>query len=370
MKIGVFLFLILFSGITRSIENPSVQGYINNPEILNVKIHTIESSLKNNLSSAERDSLEKLRWNLIDLKNSIPLLQEEKGLMDAISLAEKMKWENTLTELYQIKKICAAVPLNENECLIEISSFDSFVETRAIGLIQKNLLKTSVEAFGKTIQARLLINENFVSHTNALLASSQEALVVPDAPLVTVKIAPAKKLIPVTAEKKNNLVAVKALESALPLKVGVGLFFLLVLGIIFARKFQTKKKIDNFYAQVFYKIRKTDQKIRLFGKIKPLNAQKLDKISASYLDFFANASAVKSNIDIKMKNREEKLIIETVFYTSNPIQETLKMESIQAMSEKLSLLESRLMSLSGELILSNSFDNTGKISNTSITIIL
>ena len=138
-----------------------------------------------------RDSLEKLRWNLIDLKNSIPALMNTGSLTEAIVLAENNKWANTLTELYKIEKACSALETSENECLIEITSFDSFVVSRNIDLNQKQLLKSSVESYGKYIQARLNINNEFSSITDALLVSSEESMVIPEVPLVTVKMAPA-----------------------------------------------------------------------------------------------------------------------------------------------------------------------------------
>jgi hypothetical protein len=109
---------------------------------------------------------------------------------------------------------------------------------------------------------------------------------------------------------------------------------------------------------------------KFYGKIKRVNTAKLKKIDTLYIDLLNSSGVLKTNLDVRLKNRDKKLIIETVVYSKNPIQDVVLENSFVKFTEQLYLVEKEMIKLGGELHVTNAFDQQGKFASSSFVVIL
>lgn len=369
MRKSVLTFLIMAAAgsVYGMAENTST--YLSDSEKLKADMHKIEMTLNGQVTTQERDGVEKLKWRLADIRDNHSAYENLSGFNQAFTMASNNNWVHVIAALDKIKTACTASTTAGDNCFIELSSFDDFVDSRNMSDANKIFMKSSIDSYSKHLQAKLLLNEKFIRETDALLNEYRNVLTKPEMPLVTVKIEPAKSA-PMVAIQK--LAAARIPEQPMAFSwwwVGAGAALILgAAGNIMRKRIRAKRVIRDFYGRIFFKVRKNTYKTKIFGNIQLQNSRKAVKIETEYLNFVSTIDSLKANVDIKFKNRDKKLVIETLVYTSNPIQEFIKTDETKTISKSIADLESRVFALGGEVSISNLIDQTGKIVNSSITL--
>jgi hypothetical protein len=375
MKKTILVAGLAFSTMAISTEAVNVNALLTNPDQLDMEILKVEQIPALKLSEVQKNKIEKLKFNLIELKRLGKGLSNEGAMNEALKFSNNHQWTNTSAFLYKAKEACQSAVNLENECFIKLAEFDEFVKNRQMPEDSKVHLKNLVKDYSQFKEAGMVINGAFLRTTNALLEDSQDLITSSIRPLATIKIAPAAEV------KKPIVVAPKIPEKSLIsfeefskysdfLMWGLGSVLLVALAVkgIFVKK--EKNRIKRFYSDILYVTQKHKIPTKFYGKIKRVNTAKLKKIDTLYIDLLNSSGVLKTNLDVRLKNRDKKLIIETVVYSKNPIQDVVLENSFVKFTEQLHLVEKEMIKLGGELHVTNAFDQQGKFASSSFVVIL
>lgn len=366
---------LAFSTVALSNEAINVSTLLANPDQLDVEILKVEQIPTSKLNEVQKNKIEKLKYNLIELKRLGSGLNHEGALNEALKLSNNRQWTNTSAFLYQAQEACQSAVNLENECFIKLAEFDEFVKNRQMPEESKMHLKNLVKDYSQFKEAGMVINGAFLRTTNALLEDSQDLITSSIRPLATIKIAPAtvvKKEIPVALKvSTKSLITFEEFSKYSDFFMwGLGPVLLLGLAVkgVFVKK--EKNRIKRFYSDILYVTQKHKIPTKFYGKIKRVNSEKLKKIDTLYIDLLNSSGVLKTNMDVRLKNRDKKLIIETVVYSKNPIQDVVLENSFSKFTEQLHLVEKEMIKLGGELHVTNAFDQQGKFASSSFVVIL
>lgn len=363
MKTIIFFIGALFSFFIMASDVSYVNILLKNPSKLDEEILSVEQKEKQELGFDEINKLEKLKFNLIQIKRYRIDLEKQNTLDEAIEIANNSKWSNTSIFLSKIKMICLNSKKIENECFLSLSEVNDFLINRKMPESSKIQLQKLANDYSKYLEARIVVSDQFLDHTNRLIAEAKKIRIRPGLPLAVVKLEPAQSMS--SAIETSLFGRYFDYLKWIVLAGGVGL---LLLTLIF-RKIK-KNKIKRFYKDVFYITKRQRIPTKFYGKIKLSKVSKLKRVDSIYLNLLNSTGILKSKLDVRLKNRGENLLIETVIYSNMPIQDFSKEESFHKFSQELENAEKEMMMLGGELHLSNSFDHQGKFVSSSFTIVI
>jgi hypothetical protein len=373
--------LILAFNIGQCFADDSFKVLTQDMDKLNHKILKTEHILSRELPEKERDDLEKLKQNLIDIKSHFIAYNDSKGLEIAIALSEKKGWVTTNSLLHKIQTSCSIVENMEKDCFVELSNFDKFVVTRAISQSDKETLLNLMATYAKFSEAKLVLNDSFENTTNELLKNYNSSFLKEEKPLATVSLAPAGtmksdvvKKIPSAVEKVESSDSAEVIKMALLYKyhlVGfIGALVALVAFTFFRRSSGKKRELKSFYSGIFISAKKKKLKARIFGNVNPGNIVKIRKIKMPFLALLDSSTIFNANLDVKIRNRGKKVVIDTVFHVQKTIQELSSIEAYSSFAKELEEIERSLHHFGGELSITNTFDNEGKLNGTYFTIVV
>jgi hypothetical protein len=381
----ILFFLLIFPIILQASEVRSVNNYLTDINFLESDLSKIDNAINSNLSMQNRREVEKLRRNLTEFKIHSNELNNSKSLDSAINFSISRGWVNTSEFLNRIKSTCSNFNSSQNECFIKLADFDQFIDTRKISNADKIHFHQLIDVFGKYVEAKIIINDSFVKDTDELIRKNSALFVEFTKPLAVVKIIPIKnlkKILEVVPKKINKNVLVQSNlvylltyaknNKSFISNIGIAIFSFIciaVMLIFFTRK-RIKKQINHFYSSIFYIAHKKNIKMKIFGHMNVTNIKKLKIIEKSYLELINSSSVFKSDLNIRIKNKEQKLILEMVVYIDRPIQEWFSLESCAAFQDKLLSIEKDLSGVNGELHISSIFDNHGAFINSNLTVVL
>lgn len=373
------IFLALaFPVLIQASEIKNVQFYLKDINVLGKDILKIEKVLDGKISGQEREKVENLRKNLTELKVHARELNNSSGLDEAIAISNQNQWTNTSTFLYRVKNACVNVESMQNECFIQLASFDPFISKKLIPEDIKLKFSQLVDDYGKHTEAKILINDEFIKSTDELLVNTQTVLSEAEKPLAVITMTPVhvngKKIsssIQPPSKQENKTSPVKFNKTYLFSFIG-GLAFLsfALVGMKQLSKRKIKKDIAKFYSGIFFVTQKQRMNTKVFGKIKANNVDKLKRIDTIYFDLLGSSSILDSDVNVRIKNKEKKLILEMEIYSEKPLQDYLAIETYSNLNEKLDVVEKQVLGIGGDLQLANYFDNQGKFTNSCLIVVI
>lgn len=381
LKIIIFITFSILSFFCFGAEK--VQELMNNPADLSQKINVLESLIAKEIESTQRQELEVLKWGLVDIKNNLLNLKNDKAIVEAIDYAKNKGWTNTLRELHNLKATCSISNKMGNECFVEKSEFDLFIDSRNISNVEKMKFKSFLEEYITYIQAKLIINENLLKSVNQSLLKFESLINKSLRPLASIKLStPTLTNIKKISTEKKAVVVVQKNESyffnqmfSVKNLVGISVMSLaFVLISFFGRKFYLRrikqKEVNNFYKTIFYQSHKNKTKTKIFGSIDLSDFKKFNHIKKSYVQFIELLGPFKSSMDIKFKKKDKTFIIETLLYTSIPMQQYFNSENHGPFFQGVSKLNELASQIAGKVFITNSFDQTGNIVSSKLIISL
>lgn len=339
---------------------------------LNHTLLKTEELLSGSASLEDKAGLEKLKLSLIEIKRNFNGFNESDGLEKAFKLASAKNWSNTTAFLNKVQSACSSAEGMENGCFVELSEFESFVISRGISESDKEELKTYANSYSKHIEAKIVLNEAFISKVNDLLAKYSPLMVERPKPLATVSLAPAATMkrevissVVSLAESKHDGFLKQVADNMLVI-MGGGLFLMALL--LFRSSSRKEKQIKDFYASIFIEAKKNRLKARIFGKVKKTHHAKILKVKRPYIKLISSSAILNTNMDVKFKNRDNKIVIDTVFHLQKPMQELLTLEKYAAFKKEVEEVEKTLSNFGGEISITNTFDQEGRLNQTFFTI--
>lgn len=370
--------LILAFNIGQCFAEDSFKVLTQDMDKLNHKILKTEHILSRDLPEKERDDLEKLKQYLTEIKSHFMAYNDSKGLDIAIALTEKKGWIETNSFLHKIQTSCSIEENLEKDCFVELSNFDNFVATRALSQSDKETLLNLMATYAKFSEAKLVLNNKFENVTNELLKNYNSSFLKEERPLATVSLAPAGtmksdivKKSPLIEKKVESNDSVGDINMFLAYKYHLmGIVGALVALTFYRRSSGKKRELKSFYSSIFITAKKKRLKARIFGNVNPGNVVKVRKIKKSLLALLDSSTVFNANMDVKIRNRGKKIVIDTVFHVQKTIQELSSMDAYSSFARELEEIEKSLHDFGGELSITNTFDNEGKLNGTYFTIVV
>lgn len=371
------LLLILTFSIGQCFGEDTFKELTHDMDKLNHKILKTELILSREIPEKDRDDLEKLKQNLINIKSNFIAYNDSEGLDKAMALTVTKGWMTTNSFLNKIKISCSNIEKMEKDCFIDLSNFDKFVATRAISLIDKETLLSLMATYAKFSEAKIVLNDSFENVTDELLKNYKNSFLKEEKPLVMVSLTPPGtmkseivKTIPQPIKKIKNKDYVEAINMAYLYKYHLlGFFIVLTAFSIYARSVGQKKELMSFYSNIFISAKKKRLKARIFGHINRRNIAKIRKINRPFLALLDSSTILNTNLDVKFKNRGNKVVIDTVLHVQKPIQELSSMDTYSLFAKELEVFEKSLHDFGGEFSITNTFDNEGKFNGAFFTIV-
>ncbi len=344
-----------------------------NLEGLNHSILKAESALSKTVGLDEREGLEKLKVQLIELKRLYADYNNSSGLEKAQRMASEKSWFNTTQFLNRIQMTCSTPQGLENDCFLELSEFDKFISSRGISQHEKNELQDLLEGYSRYNEAKMVFSSNFISSTDALLAKYDALLHQNDRPLATVTVMAAGSMKPETIIQKKPQRKKTAQEkiSLLPpvwVWQAIAGFFALGLFYRMMSSFIKKREAKNFYSNVFISAKKKRLRARIFGQVNPSNSKKIQKIQKIYMKFLGDSYLLNANVDVKIKNRDNKLVLETVYHIQKPFLSLMEQEGHTSLKQSVEDIEKSLQDIGGEISMTSHFSGDGKMMNTFVSV--
>jgi len=370
--------LILAFNIGQCFAEDMFKELTHDMDKLNHKILKTEHILSRDLPTKDRDDLEKLKQNLIEIKSHFIAYNDSKGLEKAMALAQKKGWVVTTSFLNKIQTSCSIVENMEKDCFLELSNFDKFVASRAISQSDKETLLDLMATYAKFSEAKIVFNESFESSTDQLLKNYNSSFLKEERPLATVSLAPpgtmrpdVVKKIPPAAKKLKGHDYFEVINVAHLYKYHVMGFISILVAFIFYRRSSGKKReMKSFYSNIFISAKKKKLKARIFGNVNSGNIVKIRKIKGPFLELLASTTILNANLDVKIRNRGKKVVIDTILHVQKPIQELSSIDGNSLFANELEVIEKTLHDFGGELSITNTFDNEGKLHSTYFTIVV
>ena len=358
----------------------NVEELINNIEKLDQVIRNTEQALSKDITSFDKqelEKLEKLNLNLIDLKIHSSNLKKGNSIDEAITLSDLNQWPDISNVLNKIKTLCSGAEGLEKECYIEISNFFSFIKIKQLSEEYKNKVNGLVSDYSQFNESKTIINNSFIQTTSKLLTETTEIIASLHKPFAVIKMTPL-----ILEKEISSTMSHESLKSDIRLwtslsnfylrfkfYIAIGLLFLVIAIAVIVRKINNKKLL-KFYKKIYFVSRKNQLETKLFGKVKFSNRNKLKNIEESYYDLLVSSQMMNKDVDVRIKNKDNKLIIETQFHSEKAIEEFLNEESSEDLIKEFESIEKKLISLGGELHLSNYFDPKGKLTKTCFTVVI
>lgn len=370
--------LILAFNIGQCFGEDSFKDLTHDMDKLNHKILKTEHILSRDLPAKDRDDLEKLKQNLIEIKSHFKAYNDSNGLETAITLSSNKGWSATNSFLNKIKTSCSTAENMEKDCFVELSNFDKFIVTRAISQSDKETLLNLMATYAKFSEAKIVLNDTFENTTDQLLKNYNSSFLKEERPLATVSLAPAGsmkpdalKTIPPAVDKMESSDFAEAINLANLYKYHVlGLIIVLVAFTFYRRSSGNKRVLKSFYSNIFISAKKKRLKARIFGNVNPGNVVKIKEIKKPFLALLDSSTLLNANLDVKIRNRGQKVVIDTILHVQKPIQEFSSMDAYSSFAIELGAIEKSLHDLGGELSITNTFDNEGKLNGTYFTIVV
>ena len=370
--------LILAFNIGQCFGEDTFKDLIHDMDKLNHKILKTEHILSRDLPAKDRDDLEKLKQNLIEIKSHFIAYNDSNGLEKAIALSSNKGWSATNSFLNKIQTSCSIAENMEKDCFIELSNFDNFVATRAISQSDKEALLQLMATYAKFSEAKIVLNDSFENTTDKLLKNYNSSFLKEERPLATISLTPSGtiksdvvKPMPPAIEKMDSHGEVEDISMVNLYKYHlIGFFSVLVAFTFYRRSTGKKRELKSFYSNIFISAKKKKLKARIFGNVNPGNIVKIKKIKKPFLALLDSSTLLNANLDVKIRNRGKKVVIDTVLHVQKPIQELSSMDTYSSFANELEAIEKSLHDFGGELSITNTFDNEGKLNSTYFTIVV